>query len=105
MISVFLIDDNPSMRSVLRLRLELEADITVIGDARHGTDAAAQVAALVPDVVLLDAILPIPDPVSAAALVGTFALWSAVIVLNLYDDPLTRAHAIAAGASAVVSKH
>jgi DNA-binding NarL/FixJ family response regulator len=30
---------------------------------------------------------------------------SAVIVLSLYDDPQTRAYAIAAGASAVVSKH
>jgi DNA-binding NarL/FixJ family response regulator len=105
MITVFLIDDHPSMRAVLRLRLELEADIAVIGDAGNDVGAAAQVVALVPNVVILDAMMPILDHDRAAALVGAFTSSSAVIVLSLYDDPTTRACAAAAGARAVISKH
>ena len=105
MITVFLIDDHPAMRAVLRLRLELEAGITVIGDAGNDARAAAQVAALVPNVVILDAMMPILDRDSAAALVSAFTSCSAVIVLSLYDDPTTRACAVAAGARAVISKH
>jgi DNA-binding NarL/FixJ family response regulator len=105
MITVFLIDDDPAMRALLRLRLELDGDITVIGEAWPGPDVPGQVAALAPDVVLLDAKLPIGDHESAAALVGAFISHAIVIVLSLYDDPLTRANALAAGAVAVVSKH
>jgi DNA-binding NarL/FixJ family response regulator len=105
MITVFLISEHPSMRAVLRVRLELEADITVVGDAQNGTVAATVIAAMSPEVVILDGTLPIRDADSAAALLGRIAVRSAVIMLSLYDDPMTRAYATSAGASAVVSKH
>jgi DNA-binding NarL/FixJ family response regulator len=105
MITVFLIDDDPATRALLRLRLELDGDIAVIGEAWPGPDAPCDVAALAPDVVLLGTRLPIGDHESAVALVGAFVPRSTVIMLSLYDDPLTRAHLLAAGAFAVVSKH
>ena len=105
MITIVLLNSQPSMRTVLRLRLELEADLIVTGDAGPGEEALAQVIALAPDVVILDAMMPFLDQAAATLQVSRFTRISSVILLSLYDDPLTRAYAIAAGASAVVSKH
>ena len=105
MITIFLLNNQPSMRAVLRLRLELEADFVVTGDAALGEEALAQVIALAPDVVILDAMMPFLDQSDATLHLSNVARISTVIVLSLYDDPLTRTNAIAAGATAVVSKH
>jgi len=105
MISVVLVDDQPSTRAVLRLRLELEADISVTGETENNDDTVAQVVALSPDVVILDVAMPIRDGSSITTLLRTLAMRSAVIVFSLYDDPATRALALAAGAWAVISKH
>lgn len=105
MITVHLMNDDPSMQTVLRLRLELEPDITVISDSPHRTNTTAHLIASAPDVVILDVTTPIRDQASAAALLGTYPLDSAVVVLSLYDDPTTMANVRAAGAVAVVSKH
>jgi DNA-binding NarL/FixJ family response regulator len=105
MITIFILNNQPSMRAVLRLRLELEADFVVTGDAVLGGDALAQVLALAPDVVILDAMTPFLDQSAATLHLSNISRISTVIVLSLYDDPLTRTYAIAAGATAVVSKH
>jgi DNA-binding NarL/FixJ family response regulator len=105
MITIVLLNSQSSMRAVLRLRLELEADLIVTGDARIGEEALAQVVALAPDVIILDATMPFLDQAEATHQISSFTRISSVILLSLYDDPLTRAHAIAAGAVAVVSKH
>ena len=105
MITVFLIADHPSTRTMLRLRLELEPDIRVIGAGGHDEETAAEVAALEPNVVILDAMVPISDRASAARLLAGVPRGSAVVVLGLYDDPATRTFALAAGASALISKH
>src|SRR3954451_8990711 len=105
MIRVFLIDDQPATRAVLRLRLELEPDVVVVCDAGRGEDAIAQVNALAPDVVILGLLTPLVDLASATTLLSRLAGRHPVIVLGLYDDLTTRTLALAAGAAAVVSKH
>ena len=105
MITVFLVDDQSSTRSVLRLRLELEADILVIGEARTDQDTVAQVAAAAPDVVVLDVSTPIHEGDAITVLLRSLTTRFAVVVLSLYDGPTTRAHTSAAGAMALVSKH
>jgi DNA-binding NarL/FixJ family response regulator len=49
--------------------------------------------------------MPFLDQATATFQVSSFTHVSSVILLSLYDDPLTRTYAIAAGATAVVSKH
>lgn len=105
MITIFLVDDQPSTRAVLRLRLELEADFTVLGEDGNDGDTVAQVIALNPDVVILDVSAPLLDGIAAKALLGQLGSASAVVVLTLYDDATTREHVLAAGARAIVSKH
>lgn len=57
-IRVLLVDDEPDMRMLLRLMLERTEDIEVVGEASSGLDAIEQMTGLVPDVLLLDQMMP-----------------------------------------------
>ncbi len=105
MITVLLVNDEAILREGLRMRLALEADITVVGEASTGADALEQVQRLKPDIVLMDLALPDMDGIAAiTALRGAHAA-GAVVILSLQDDVTIRARAQAAGAAAFVGKH
>jgi two-component system, NarL family, response regulator DesR len=105
MISVLLVDDQPSVRTGLRMRLALEADVTVVGEAANGEIALAMARTLHPDVALMDVRMPVMDGIAATAALREVSPGTAVIVLSLYCDPITRERARAAGAAAFVEKH
>ena len=65
-IAVFLVDDHAVFRDGLRLLLEMEPDIEVIGDAANGRDALHGVSKLHPDIVILDIIMPELNGIEAA---------------------------------------
>jgi DNA-binding NarL/FixJ family response regulator len=65
MIRVVLVDDQQLLRSGLRVLLEAEPDITVVGDAADGAEAERVVTALEPDVVLMDVRMPGVDGLAA----------------------------------------
>lgn len=105
MIRVFLIDDQPATRAVLRLRLELETDLVVVGESGNDDETVTQVRALTPDVVILDAVTVLLDVGPASSLLRELAFDWVVVVLSLHNDAATRGRALAAGARSVVSKH
>lgn len=86
------------------MRLALEPDLTVVGEAGDGAMALALVKALRPDVVVMDIDLPHLDGLTVTALLREIAPQSAVVVLSLQDDRATCSRARAAGAVAFVSK-
>jgi DNA-binding NarL/FixJ family response regulator len=104
-IRVFLVADQPATRAVLRLRLELEADLVVVGESGNDDETISHVRALNPDVVILDAVTVLPDVGPAGALLHELAHGRGVVVLSLHDDAATRGRALAAGARHVVGKH
>jgi DNA-binding NarL/FixJ family response regulator len=104
-ISVLLVDDQPSVRRGLRMRLELEPDMSVVGEAGDGEEATSLAQALRPDVVIMDVRMPGTDGVSATETLRAIVSQSAIVILSLYDDAETRARAEAAGATAFVAKH
>ncbi|MGQ0719925.1 MAG: response regulator [Pseudonocardiales bacterium] len=57
-IRLLLVDDHEMVRTGLRTFLELQADMDVVGEASTGEQALALVAAMHPDIVLLDLVLP-----------------------------------------------
>ena len=65
MIRVLLADDQPLVRTGIRLILDAEPDIEVVGEAGDGEDAVRQAARLRPDVVLMDVQMPTLDGVEA----------------------------------------
>ncbi len=104
MIKLLLVDDQAAVRQGLRMRLALEPDVTVIGEAGDGAAALALARDQRPDVVLMDLEMPVMDGFAATAALRASDSPSAVVVLSLHDDAVTKAKARAAGAVAFVSK-
>jgi DNA-binding NarL/FixJ family response regulator len=104
MIKLLLVDDQPSVRMGLRMRLSLEADVTIVGEAGDGEAALSLAQTLNPDVIIMDVQMPRMDGISATAALRTLAPQTGVVLLSLYDDAATRARGQAAGALAFVQK-
>lgn len=104
MVTLLLVDDQASVRAGLRLRLALEPDLQVIGEAGDGMEALERVRELEPDVVLMDVEMPRLDGIAASAAMRAAASGSAVVILTIHDDAPTRARAKGAGAAAFVAK-
>lgn len=102
---VLLVDDQPALRQGLRLRLAIEPDIAVIGEAGDGQAAVDLAGTLVPDVVVMDITMPGMDGIAATRALRKAMPTSAVVILTLHDDTATRNQALEAGAVALVAKH
>ena len=105
MIRVLLVDDQAAVRHGLRLRLRVEPDVAVIGEAGDGATALELARKLDPDVVLMDVELPGMDGIAATTALRAAVPRTAVVILSLHDDAATRGRATAAGAVAFVTKH
>jgi DNA-binding NarL/FixJ family response regulator len=103
-IRVLLVDDEPKVLRGLRMRLGLEADIRVVGEAADGATAIDLAGRLSPDVVLMDVNLPVLDGITATQQLAARVPQAAVVMLSLHDDRATIGRALAAGAVAFVGK-
>jgi DNA-binding NarL/FixJ family response regulator len=103
-IRVLLVDDEPKVLRGLRMRLGLEPDIRVVGEAADGATAVDLAGLLSPDVVLMDVNLPVVDGITATRELSASVPQSAVVMLSLHDDQGTVDRALAAGAVAFVGK-
>lgn len=104
-ITILLVDDQPNIRRGLRMRLGLEADLSIVGEACDGAAALSLAEELAPGVVLMDAEMPGMDGIAATAEMARRAPGCRVVMLTLHDDAATRERARCAGACAFVAKH
>lgn len=102
---ILLVDDQEAVRRGLRMRLELEPGLVVVGEASCGPGAVRAAAETAPDVVVMDVVMPDGDGIAATIEVLARDPEVRVVVLSLYDDPATRAAALHAGATTFVAKH
>jgi DNA-binding NarL/FixJ family response regulator len=105
MIRLLLVDDEVAIRRGLRMQLELEADVAVVGEAGDGETALALAPELHPDVVVMDIRMRGMDGIEATEAMAHVSPGIPVVMLSLHDDPATRARAKAAGARGFVGKH
>jgi DNA-binding NarL/FixJ family response regulator len=85
-IRVLLVDDQTLVRQGIRLLLEIEPDIQVVGQAANGREAIQQAEALHPEVVLMDVRMPEMDGVAATRELSTRFPEIGVIILTTFED-------------------
>jgi DNA-binding NarL/FixJ family response regulator len=103
-IRVLIVDDQALIRTGIQSLLARKADIEVVGQAGDGAEALAQVAALDPDVVLMDVMMPTMDGVEATRRLAESAARAAVIFLTTFRDDEYVFRGIAAGARGYLLK-
>lgn len=104
MTTVLLVDDQALLRVGFRLVIESEPDLQVVGEAADGRVAVEQVAALAPDVVLMDIRMPGMDGIEATRRVVAEHPASRVLVLTTFDADDLAFAALRAGASGFLLK-
>ena len=104
MTTVLIVDDQPLQRFGFRMLLDSAPDTQVVGEAENGAGAVRQVAALRPDVVLMDVRMPGMDGIEATRRIVAAGGRSRVLVLTTFDlDDYAHA-ALRAGASGFLLK-
>ena len=103
-IRVLIADDQPLIRTGLRILLGAQDGIEVVGEASTGAAAVTESAQLVPDVVVMDIRMPGTDGIQATAQVIRQPAAPRVLVLTTYDIDEYVYDALAAGASGFLLK-
>ncbi len=104
MIRVLVVDDHAVVRTGLRLLLDAEDDIEVVGEAGTARDAVFEARATKPDVVLMDVVMPGGSGIEATPQLLHEEPDAKVLVLSMQDDPSYVRQAFAAGAAGYVLK-
>ena len=105
-IKVLLADDQALVRAGFKVLLDVEEDVTVVGEAADGADAVEQVRRHRPDVVLMDIRMPVLDGLEATRqIAATRGLEGVrVLILTTYDTDAYVFEALQAGASGFLLK-
>ena len=103
-IRILLVDDQRLMREGLRILLELEPDLEIVGEAENGEAALDIYATLEPDVVLMDVRMPGMDGVEATWRLRERWPGARVIILTTFDDDEYVFEGLRAGAQGYLLK-
>jgi DNA-binding NarL/FixJ family response regulator len=101
MIRVLLAEDHETVREGLRMLIDAQADMQVVGEAGDGRQAIERASALKPDVVVLDLTMPGLSGLSASP---ELTRQAAVVALTRHDDDAYVQELIAAGVAGYVLK-
>jgi two-component system response regulator NreC len=104
MIRAVVVDDHAVVRSGIKLLLDREDDIEVVGEAGSAKDAVFRARALKPDVILLDVVMPGESGIDVLPNLLKESPETKVLVLSMQDDPSYVREAFAAGARGYVLK-
>ncbi|MFC9749045.1 response regulator [Streptomyces niveus] len=103
-VRVVLADDQPLIRSGLRVLIADHPDLDVVGEAGTGAQAVRLVRELRPDVVVMDIRMPGMDGIEATGLITAGPESARVVVLTTFDDDEYVYAALRAGASGFLIK-
>ena len=104
-ISVLLTDDHQVVRQGIRMVLDLDPDLKVVGEASNGEEALRQARRLKPDVVLMDLVMPVMDGVKATGEIRRELPDTEVVALTSVLEDASVAGAVKAGAIGYLLKN
>lgn len=102
---ILIADDNEYVRRGVRNILAPVTDWKVCGEAKDGTEAVQQAAALLPDLILLDVSMPGISGLEVARLVRRQVPETKILVMSQHDPALLLPHAMEAGADGCIDKN
>jgi DNA-binding NarL/FixJ family response regulator len=103
-VRVFLVDDVSAFRALMRLTLEEDPRIKVVGEAADGCEGVTGVEELKPDVVLLDLAMPVLDGFEAMPLILERSPGTTIVALSGFTAERMAALCIESGAYAYLEK-
>jgi two-component system, NarL family, response regulator NreC len=103
-IRLLLADDHAVVRSGLRLLLDSQPDMRIVGEAENGRETVRLVSELEPDVVLMDIEMPDMNGIEATRHIKETASKTAVLALTMYEDDQYFFEMLRAGAAGYVPK-
>ena len=104
-ISVLLTDDHQVVRQGIRMVLDLDPELEVVGEASNGKDALHQARRLKPDVVLMDLVMPVMDGVKATGEIRRELPDTEVVALTSVLEDASVTGAVKAGAIGYLLKN
>lgn len=102
--TVLLVDDHTAVRQAVRVMLDAEPGITIVGEASDGAEAVREAARLRPDVVLVDLAMPGVPGLAAIPQLRRAAPRAAVVVFTMHKNAAYVHEAMRAGARGYVLK-
>lgn len=103
-IRVLIVDDHAVVRAGLRMLLESDPELMIVGEGENGEDAIRLSGELNPDVILMDVTMPGVDGVEATRHIKLHAPDQAVLALTIHEGADYFFHMLQAGASGYVPK-
>jgi two-component system response regulator NreC len=102
--TILIVDDHAIFRAGLRLLLERQPDLTVVGEAASGQEALRAVKELRPDLVLMDVAMPGMNGLEATQRIKTDSAGSQVLALTMHENEQYFFQMLHAGAAGYVIK-
>ncbi len=103
-IKLMLADDHAVVRSGLRMLLEAQLDMEIVGEAENGLETITQAQTLRPDIILMDVEMPGMNGIEATYEIKMLLPETAVLALTMYEDEQYFFEMLKAGASGYVPK-
>jgi len=103
-IRILIVDDHGVVREGLKMYLELDSDLEVVGEAGDGAEAVRMARSLKPDVVLMDLLMPVMDGNRATEIIRRDVPETEVIALTSVLDDGAVIGAMRAGATGYLLK-
>jgi len=103
-ITVLLADDHANFRKSLKLLVELDGDIKVVGGAKNGLEAVRLNDELRPEVIVMDFAMPLLNGLQATQQILETSPTTRILILSAHPDPEYIKQAVICGASGYLIK-
>ncbi len=103
-VTVLLAEDHANIRKFLKLSVQLDGDIKVVGEAKNGREAVRLAMSLHPEVVVMDLAMPLLNGLEATRQILEIRPTTRVLILSAHPDPEYIKQAVLLGASGYLIK-
>ena len=101
---ILVVDDNPTIRFLIRVLIESRTSFSICGEAGHGVEAIQQAKELHPDLVMLDLSMPVMNGAEAAVILKKTMPKMKIILFTMHADNIGKALSAAVGIDLTLSK-